>query len=211
MNLFERLPRPSWPQVLTSAQIVDLGVYALFLGRRTEAYSALVTLAGPRPGDTVVDVGSGTGYLAGLVAERVAPTGQVIGVEPGEDAVARARRHAPPGCRFEVGSALHLPVADGQADLVMSSLLIHHIEPSERQAAIVEMARVLRPGGRAFVADLKRIHPPGVNAVAGAVVPCFRNALTTPELVDLVAGAGLTVTRAGVFWGRMRYVDAVRS
>lgn len=202
-----RLPLPRLPG---SEVLVDLGVHALFQGRRAQAYAGLVSLARPEPGDTVVDVGSGTGYLATLLARRVTPGGEVIGVEPSPAAVDRARGRAAHGCRFEVGSAHELPMGDGAADLVMSSLLVHHIEPAERPAAVVEMARVLRPGGRLFLADLKRLDNPVLNAGAGAVIPCFSAALTHPELIDLVTGGGFHVERSGEYWGRMRYVAAVR-
>ncbi len=210
MNPLDYLPRPSWPAMFGASQLVDLGVNALFLGRRAEAYAGLVALARPQRGDTVVDVGSGTGYLARLLAAAVTPGGVVIGIDPFQEAVDRARHQAVPGCRFEVGSALHLPVADNEADLVISSLLIHHVEPDERHAVLLEMARVLRPGGTLFLADLKRIENPVINAGAGAVVPCFRAALTQPELLALVTGGGFRVQRSGEYWGRMRYVGAVR-
>lgn len=217
-----RLPRPGLPtlpglsslpgpsSLPGSELVIDLGVYALFLGRRTEAYAGLVALARPGRGDTVVDVGSGTGYLATLLAARVSPGGVVIGVDPSRSAVERAQRQAVPACRFEVGSALSMPLHDGEADLVMSSLLIHHIEPGERQAAMLEMGRVLRPGGRLFVADLKRIDNPVLSAGAGAIISCFRAALTESALLELVARGGFRIERAGVYWDRVRYVVAVR-
>lgn len=202
--------RPTLPKMPTTALLFDLGSHALFFGRRTQAYQGLVALARPEPGDRVVDVGSGTGPLATLIAPWVAPDGVVIGVEPSPDAVAQAQRQAAPGCRFEVGSAEHLPLESGSADLVMSSLLIHHIEPPQQIPAIREMARVLRPGGRLFVADLKRLDNPVLNAAAGAVVPCFRAALTHPELASVIEAGGFRIERRGEYWGRMRYVAAVR-
>ncbi|MBK7720771.1 MAG: class I SAM-dependent methyltransferase [Austwickia sp.] len=210
MNPLNYLPRPQLPRLASSAWIVDVAIQAMFLGRRTEAYAGLVALAGTRAGETAVDVGSGTGELARLLAQTVGPTGLVVGVEPSEAAVDVARDRAVPGCRFEVGSALHLPVADGEADLLISSLLIHHIEPAERHAALIEARRVLRPGGRLFIADLKRLDHGLANAAAGAVVPCFRAALTEDELRNLVVGAGFRLERAGEYWGRLRYVAAVR-
>ena len=109
--------------------------------------------AQPQPGETAVDVGSGTGTVSSLLAERVGPTGRVVGVEPNARLreVAETRVTGLTGVRFVDGLAAALPLADGSADLLWCERVLQHV--ADPQAAVDEFARVLRPGGRAVVLD----------------------------------------------------------
>lgn len=98
-------------------------------------------------GARMVDVGCGTGYLAHIAYEKNADW-NIIGVDiaPGMCAVARAR------CTVIAGDAAALPLADGAVDAVVSSLCYQWVE--NQAQAFTELARVLKPGGRAIIASL---------------------------------------------------------
>lgn len=174
-----------------------------FLGRRRRVYGRIVALIGASSGDRVLDVGCSGGYLARLLAVAVGPTGSVTGVDPSVRAIAYAQRRAPANCRFVVGVAQHLDLADQSFDLVTSTLAVHHIPGPDRTAAFGEMRRVLRPGGRLLVADFDRApaHPLSRHGMR-------HNSLE--HLEYLLEAAGFHIDMAGDL-PLLRYVVAVRA
>jgi ubiquinone/menaquinone biosynthesis C-methylase UbiE len=120
-------------------------------------YAALTgLLAGLVPtGGTVVDVGTGPGRVPVLLARRRSDL-TVIGVDPSADMLERARRRAAgtSTVQFIEAGAESLPLDDGSIDAVLSSLSSHHW--ADRSAALSEQVRVLKPGGRFWLVDLKR-------------------------------------------------------
>jgi len=116
-------------------------------------------LAQLQPGEAVLDVGCGTGALAMEAYKRVGTTGQVCGIDPGLKQVARARakvRRAGFPIDFRVGVIEHLPFADQSFDVVLSTLMMHHLPDDLKRLGLAEIARVLKAGGRLVVADFKR-------------------------------------------------------
>jgi len=109
-----------------------------------------------RPGERVVDVGSGAGIDSLIAAKMVAPNGQVIGVDmtPAmlETARTSAREAGSGHVEFREGLAESLPVPDGWADVVISNGVLNLVP--DKLAALQEMARVLKPGGRLQIGDI---------------------------------------------------------
>jgi ubiquinone/menaquinone biosynthesis C-methylase UbiE len=131
----------------------------LFRGQLRELRLRTATLAQLQPGDAVLDVGCGTGTLAMEVARRVGRVGRVAGVDPGTEQIARARakaarRHVP--IEFQIGVIEQLPFPDQTFDVVLSTLMMHHLPASLKRQGLAEIARVLKPGGRLVIADFKR-------------------------------------------------------
>jgi ubiquinone/menaquinone biosynthesis C-methylase UbiE len=131
----------------------------LFRGQLRALRRRTVDLARLQPGERALDVGCGTGTLALAVARRVGPTGRVVGIDPGAQQIARARakatrRHAP--TEFQIGVIEELPFADQTFDVVVSTLMMHHLPAPLRRQGLAQIARVLKPGGRLVIADFVR-------------------------------------------------------
>lgn len=134
----------------------DIYAAIFFGGRRRRVFTRLATESGTRPGDRVLDVGCGTGYLTRVLAQAVAPNGAAHGVDPSGEAITHARRVTNlANCTFGEGVAEALDARDAAYDVVVSSLMIHHLPETLRPRAIGEMFRVLRPGGSILIAEFR--------------------------------------------------------
>lgn len=128
----------------------------LFRGQVRQLRHTAATLARIQPGDTVLDVGCGTGTQAIEIQRCVGRAGRVAGVDPGIEQIARARakaarRNVP--IEFQLGVIEQLPFADETFDVVLSTLMMHHLPAGLKRQGLAEIARVLKPGGRLVIAD----------------------------------------------------------
>jgi ubiquinone/menaquinone biosynthesis C-methylase UbiE len=115
----------------------------------------LVRQAQIRPGHRVLDLGCGTGTLT-ILAKQTHPDSEVAGLDgdPKVLEIARAKaRKAGVEIAFQEGMAFQLPYPDGSFDRVLCSLVLHHLTTENKQRALKEVRRVLRPGGELHVAD----------------------------------------------------------
>jgi len=146
------------------------------------------------PGETVLDVGCGSGVDLLLAARKVGSTGRVIGIDLTPEMLVEARHNAiKAGVAHRVdirdGLAESLPVAGASVDAVMSNGLLNNAHDKTRTLA--EMARVLKPGGRLLLADvfLERKLPTGRGNATTA------NLLTIDEVFELMASVGYEAVR----------------
>jgi len=161
---------------------------------------APIALLDLKPGETVLDLGSGAGIDAFLAAREVGPAGRVIGVDMTPQMLERARTNAASAGHgnvdFREGRLEALPVDDGTVDAVTSNCVINLVP--DKTAVFKEIARVLKPGGRMVVSDivLERALPDAVRADIAAWVGCISGALRREEYVALIEGAGLASVEA---------------
>ena len=112
-----------------------------------------------RPGESILDVGCGTGTLAVMLA-RSQPAARVIGIDGDPEVLARAQdKVVASGLTVELreGLADNLSFDDRSFDKVVSTLVFHHLAPATKRRALAEILRVLKPGGSFFLADLGRV------------------------------------------------------
>jgi ubiquinone/menaquinone biosynthesis C-methylase UbiE len=205
-------PDPRTPGVLIGAGRGHDLLGAVFLGgRRRRVFTRLAAQSGALPGDRVLDVGCGSGHLTRVLAETVAPGGTARGVDPSTEAITHARhltRQA--NCTFTDGIAEALDMPDGSYDVVVSSLMIHHLPEPLRPRAIGEMFRVLRPGGSVLIAEFR---PPAsrpgrylIGALHGPAMANNRLDLLPP----MVRQAGFEQLRTGDLRPWIHYVQALK-
>lgn len=117
--------------------------------------TALLEQARLSPDMSVLDLGSGTGTLT-IMAKSACPTAQVIGLDGDEQVIEMARRKAAEAgvdITFDRGLSSDMPYPDNRFDIVLASLLFHHLSTQDKEATLAEVLRVLRPGGELHVAD----------------------------------------------------------
>ncbi|MEV6068523.1 methyltransferase domain-containing protein [Nocardia sp. NPDC052001] len=158
-----------------------------------------------QPGESAVDIGSGTGSEVFTFADRVGPTGSAIGVEPDPRLLAEAERRVRQSgstAKFVSGDAYGLPFGSETFDVALCERVFQHLTSPARAAG--EIARVLKPGGRVVVMDsdwgTAVVHP-GDRAVVHEVIETMIAGTTNPfagrRLAGQLTAAGLVVDDIG--------------
>ena len=156
-------------------------------------------VANLKPGQVVLDLGSGGGFDVFIAAKKVGATGKSLGVDMTPDMLSKARagiskftqKTGLSNIEFRLGEIEHLPVADNSIDVVISNCVIN-LSP-DKQQVWNEIARVLKPGGKACVSDLalKKSLPENVLKSAAALVSCVAGAILGDETIKMIKQAGL--------------------
>lgn len=195
--------------VLHRAAGYDLLVWLVMLGRERAFREKLVRLACLEPGESVLDVGCGTGTLAIAAKRFVGPKGTVYGIDASPEMIARARKKAKKAgieVVFKNAVAEALPFPNAQFDAVLSTMMLHHLPGEARRQCVREMGRVLRPGGRLLAVDFGDSGREG----RGLIAHFHRHGhLDLRGVISVLNEAGLNEVRSGaVGFGNLQFVLA---
>lgn len=156
-------------------------------------------MASLRPGEIVLDLGSGAGFDVFIAGRKVGPTGHVIGVDMTPAMLEKARGNIQAYRRntgldnieFRLGEIEHLPVADAAVDVVVSNCVLN-LSPDKPQVWR-EIARVLKPGGRVAISDLALLRPlpEEIGQMIEALIGCIAGAVSIEEIRRMMLSAGL--------------------
>jgi ubiquinone/menaquinone biosynthesis C-methylase UbiE len=210
-NVVEQITVPSTTgNVLHGAFRYDLFIWLVSLGREQTYRERILNLVWLKPGESVLDVGCGTGTLAIAAKRRVDSSGRVYGIDASPEMIARAGKKAKKAgveVTFENAVAEKMPFTGGTFDAVLATVMLHHLGRKARQLCAWEMRRVLKPGGRVLVVDF------------GGAAHEKRNLLAhfhrhghvkLPELIAVLEEAGLKSVESGaVGIGDLQFVPAV--
>ena len=147
-----------------------------------------------KPGEVVVDLGSGGGLDVFLAAQKVGPSGRAIGIDMTTEMIARARANAESGSysnvEFYHSTIDKIPLADGSVDCVISNCVIN-LAP-DKPAVFREIFRILKPGGRVAVTDiaLKGELPEEIATSIAAYTGCIAGAIKIEDYRAELLGAG---------------------
>ena len=181
----------------SEARYYDLLAWLLTLGRERAFRERLVDLARIAPGESVLDVGCGTGTLALAAWRRVGATGAVHGIDASPEMIERARRKAAKAgadVLFQTAIVEALPYPDASLDTVVSTLMLHHLPRPIRQQCAREIRRVLKPGGRVLAVDFAA----PARERRGLLARMHRHGhMSLRDVVALLTEAGLRVEETG--------------
>lgn len=174
------------------------------------------TIASLKPGEIVLDLGSGGGFDCFIAGPKVGANGRVIGVDMTPDMITKARRNIESYRRssgldnveFRLGEIEYLPVADASVDVVISNCVLN-LSPDKPQVWR-EIARVLKPGGRVAVSDLALVQPlpASIRRDIEALVGCVAGAALIDETRRMAEAAGLVDI---ILEPKHAYIDAMNS
>jgi len=159
-------------------------------------------IAALRAGETVLDLGAGGGFDCFLAAKKVGRKGRVIGVDMTAEMVEKARANARKAdvrnVEFRLGEIEHLPVADGEVDVILSNCVVN-LSP-DKEAVFSEAFRVLRPGGRLAISDIVATAPIPAKLArnAEALTGCVAGAAPVEKVREILKAVGFEKVRVEI-------------
>lgn len=181
--------------VILWATRYDLLAWLFTRGRERELRERIIRLAGLERGMSVLDIGCGTGTLAIAASRHVGSSGTVYGIDASPPMIARANRKAHKAgvhVVFQLAAAEQLPYPDHRFDVVLSTLMLHHLPRTTRERCAHEITRVLKPGGRVLAVDF------GGKQHTGLLAHFHRHGhVDIQSIIELLANVRLTIVNSG--------------
>jgi ubiquinone/menaquinone biosynthesis C-methylase UbiE len=145
-------------QTISWASFYDVLVWIVSLGKGREIRKLTIERAQIKPGDRVLDVGCGTGDLTLAAKTAAGPAGEVYGTDASPKMIDLARRKAARSgvdVTFQIDLIEKISFPDNHFDVVLSSLMMHHLPDDLKHNGLAEMYRVLKPGGQVLIVDME--------------------------------------------------------
>jgi len=195
--------------VLHKPFLYDLLLWCLSRGKEGEMREKALHLARLSSGENVLDIGCGTGTLAIAAKRQVGQKGHVCGIDASAEMIARAgkkARQAAVEIDFRNALVESMPFPDRHFEVVLSSMMLHHLPGQLRRQCAAEVRRVLKPGGRLLAIDF------GTAPGTKGIVAHFhrRGHINLAEMVRIFQEVGMGITDRGALGiGDLEYVIAV--
>jgi len=206
------MPQGNQKGVIRWATRYDWLIKVFTLGREGALRERMLDLARLAKGESVLDVGCGTGTLAIAAKRRVGDAGTVDGIDASPEMIERAQKKAKrahAGAAFRIASADSLPFDTSSFNVVLSTVMLHHLPRSVRVQAIEEMRRVAKPDGRILIVDFGK----QTTDHRGLMAHFHQHGrVSMADLTALVETATLDIVESGsVGFGTLIYILAARS
>lgn len=190
-------PGKDWAKIVGYAEDIDAMPESV-----TESFAGCgnpIALASLKPGEVVLDLGSGAGLDVFLAAQRVGEQGRAIGLDMTPEMLQKARDNASKlalkNVEFRFGEIENMPVEDRSIDVIISNCVIN-LAPDKKKV-FQEAYRVLRAGGRMMISDIvvDGELPPEIRADLSAWAGCVAGALPEAEYLDIIRQAGFVAVK----------------
>jgi ubiquinone/menaquinone biosynthesis C-methylase UbiE len=183
--------------VLHAAAAYDWLLWLATFGREGIFRERVLRLARLAAGESVLDIGCGTGTLAIAAKRQVGPAGAVFGIDASPEMLARATKKARTAgleVRFEHAWSQALPFPDARFDVVLSTIMLHHLPRPARHQCALEIRRVLKPSGRVLAVDFSR-----PSAERRSLIGHFHRHghVELSDIITVLSDAGLQTVESG--------------
>lgn len=180
----------------------EYDIFSRLLGMGPNARNSrmVIELANVKPGDRVLDVGCGTGSLTLTAQSYAGPNGKAFGIDAAPEMIEVAKKKASrsrPEVVFDLGLIEELDFPDESFDIVISRLAIHHLPDDLKRKGFAEILRVLKPGGRLFIADFNPPTNPVLNHITSALVGSHMMQTHIWNLPPMLESAGFEEIASG--------------
>ncbi len=205
-------------QTISWASLYDALVWLLSLGKGSAFRKTTIELSQIKPGDSVLDVGCGTGDLT-IAAKAVAGhNGEVYGTDAAPGMIAAAQRkvsQAGVDVTIQVGLIENITFPDNQFDVVLNSLMMHHLPDDLKRDGLTEIFRVLKPEGRLLIIDIESSRQSWMQGLSNLVVQLHgghkRMRNNVKKLAPMMEAAGFTEVTAEVIDRQFSFITGKKA